>query len=95
MVGAFTPVSLFVYGDDQFANLPVPFQNAMTLDTHESAKPPGVLDSPNSPSNFSHIALSWDLVAASESLLMHSSREAFICAKQGPSLLKNFGRDKP
>ena len=39
VVGAFTPVSLVVYWDDQFANLSVPFQNAMTLDTHESAKP--------------------------------------------------------
>jgi len=33
IVGSFTPVSLFAYGDDQFANLSVPFQNAMPLDT--------------------------------------------------------------
>jgi len=77
VVGSFTPVSLFVYGDDQFANLSVPFQNAMLLDT----QPSGVLSSPNSLSNFSQLALSSDLAAASESLLMHSSTEAFICAK--------------
>jgi len=47
VVGAFVPVSLVVYGDDQFANLPVPFQNAMTLDKHDSAKPSGVLSYPN------------------------------------------------
>jgi len=29
VVGAFTPVSLSVYRDDQFANISVPFQNAM------------------------------------------------------------------
>jgi len=29
VVGAFTPVSLSVYRDDQFANLSVPFQNAV------------------------------------------------------------------
>jgi len=29
VVGAFTPVSLSVYRDDQFAKLSVPFQNAM------------------------------------------------------------------
>ena len=40
---AFTPVSIVVYRDDQFANLSVPLQNAMALDTHESAKPFGVL----------------------------------------------------
>jgi len=34
VVGSFTPVSHFVYGDDQFATLAVPFQNAMPLDTH-------------------------------------------------------------
>jgi len=38
-VGAFTPVSLVVYGDDRFANFSVPFHDAMTLDAHESAKP--------------------------------------------------------
>ena len=37
-----------LYGDDQFANLSVPLQNAMPLDTHESAKPSGILSSPNS-----------------------------------------------
>jgi len=52
-VGSFTPVSLFVYGDDQLANLSVPFQTVMPLDAHESAKPSGVLSSPNSLSNFS------------------------------------------
>jgi len=46
VVGSFTPFSLFVYGDDQFANLSVPFQNAMPLDTHESAKPSSVPSSP-------------------------------------------------
>ena len=81
IVGSFTPVSLFVYGDDQFANLLVPLQNPMTLGTHESAKPSGVLYSPNSLSNFSQSALSSDLAAASESLLMYSTTEAFICAK--------------
>ena len=49
VVGPFTPVSLFVYWDDQFANLSVLFQNAMPLDT----QPSGVLSSPNSVSNFS------------------------------------------
>jgi len=36
VVDAFTPVALSVYGDDQFANLSVPLQNAMPLDTHTS-----------------------------------------------------------
>ena len=66
VVGSFTPVSL-VYGDDQFANLLAPFQNTMPLDTHESAKSSSVLSSPNSLSNFSQLALSSDLAAASES----------------------------
>ena len=52
VVGSLTPVSIFVYGDDQFANRSVSFQNAMPLDTHESAKPSGVLSSRNSLSNF-------------------------------------------
>ena len=77
VVGSFTPVSLFVYGDDRFANLLVPFQNAMPLDT----QPTGVLSSPNSLSNFSRLASSSGLAAASESLLLHSSTEAFTCAK--------------
>ena len=81
VVGSFTPVFLFVYGGDKFAILSVPFQSAMPLDTHESAKPSGVLGSPNSLSNFSQSALSPDLAAASESLLMCSSTEAFICEK--------------
>jgi len=80
VVGLFTPVFHFVYGDDQFANLSVPFWNAMPLDTHESAKPSGVLSFP-ALSNFWQVALSSDLAEASESLLMHSSAEAFICAK--------------
>jgi len=91
VVGSFTPVSLSVHGDDQFANLSTPFQNAMPVDTHESAEPSGVLRSPNSLPNVSHLALSSDLAAASESLLMHSSTEAFICAKlKLTSRLKNF-----
>jgi len=77
VVGSFTPVSLFVYGDHQIANLSVPFQNAMPLDTQPSV----VLSSLNSPSNFLQLALSSDLAATSESLLMHGSTEAFICAK--------------
>jgi len=81
VVGSFTLVFLFVYGDVQFAILSVPFQNAMPLDTHESAKPSGVLGSPDSLSNFLQLALSPDLAVASESLLMHSSTEAFICAR--------------
>jgi len=36
VVVSFTPVSLFVYGDDQFANLSMPFQNAMPLDALSS-----------------------------------------------------------
>jgi len=52
VVGSLTPVSIFVYGDDQFANRSVSFQNAMPLDTHESAKSSGVLSSRNSLSNF-------------------------------------------
>ena len=55
-----------------FANLLTPFQNAMPLDTHESAK---------QFTNFSQLALSSNLAAASESLLMHSSTEAFTYAK--------------
>jgi len=58
-------------------NLSVPFQSAMPLDT----QPSGVLRSPNSLSNFSQLALSSNLAAASESLLMHSSTESFICEK--------------
>jgi len=50
----------------------------MPLDT---VKPSGVQSFPNSLSNFSQLALGLDLAAASESLLMHSSMEAFICAK--------------
>jgi len=49
----------------------------MALDT----QPLGVLSSPNSLSNFSQLALSSDLAGVAESLLMHSSTEAFICAK--------------
>jgi len=78
IVGSFTPVSLFVYVDDQFTNLSVPFQNVMPFDTQQLS---GVLSSLNSLSNFSELALSSDLAAASESLLMHSSTEAFIFAK--------------
>jgi len=81
VVGSFTAVFLFVYVDDQSAILSVLFQNAMPLYTHEPAKPSGVLSYPNALSNFSQLALSSDLAAASESLLMHSSTEAFICAK--------------
>ena len=80
VVGSFIPVSLFVDGHDQFANLSVSFQNATPLDTHESAKPCGVLSSLISLSNFTQLALSSYSTAASESLLMHSSTEAFICA---------------
>jgi len=78
VVGAFTPVSLVAFVDDQFANLSVPFQNAMTLDTHESAKSSGVASSQNS--YFSQLDLSSDFATASKSLLMHSSTEAFTCA---------------
>ena len=54
----------------------------LPLDTHESTKPSGVLSSPNSLSDFSQLASSSDLAAASESLLMHvAMAEAFICAK--------------
>jgi len=81
VVGSFIPVSFFVYGDDQFTNLSMPLQNAMTLDTHESAKPSGVQSSLSSLSNFSRLALSSDLAAASEGLLTHSFTEAFICAR--------------
>jgi len=42
VVGSFTPVSLFVYGDDQIANLSVPFQNAMPLDTQYPAQVPQI-----------------------------------------------------
>ena len=68
-------------GDDQFANISAPFQNAMSLDTHESAKPSSVPSSSNSLSNFSQLVLSSNLTTASESLLMHSSTEAFTSAK--------------
>ena len=81
VVGSFTPVSLFVYGNDQFDSRSVTFHNAMPLHIHESAKPSGAVSSLNSLSNFSQLVLSLDLAEASESLLMHSSTEAFICAK--------------
>jgi len=55
VVGSFTPVYFFVYGNDQFADLSAPFQNAMPLETNESAKPSDVLSSPNSLSNFSQL----------------------------------------
>jgi len=71
----------FVYGVDQFTDLSVLCQNPMSLDTHESVKPSGVLSTPKSLSNFSQSTLSSDLAAASESLLVHSSAQAFICAK--------------
>jgi len=71
----------FVYWNEQFANLSVLFQNAMPLDTHESAKLSSVRSFSNSVSNFSQLTLSSDLAAASESLLMHSSTEAFTRAK--------------
>jgi len=61
VVGSFTPVSFFVYGDDQLANLSVPYQNSMPLDT----QPSGVLSSPNSLSNVGQLTLSSDLAAAS------------------------------
>ena len=48
---------------------------------HESAKPSGVLNSSNFLANLSQSTLSLDLAAASDSLLMHSSAEAFICTK--------------
>ena len=82
VVGLFTPVSHFGYGDGQFVNLSVPLQNGMSLlDTHKSAKPSGVVTSAYSLSNLSQVVFSSDFVAASESLLIHSSTEAFICAK--------------
>jgi len=84
VAGSFTPASLFVYGDDQFANLSVSFQNAIPLDT----QPSGVLSFPNSPSNYSHLGLISDLAAASESLLMRSSTEYLICAKLKHPALK-------
>ena len=87
--GSFTPNSFFAYGADQFVNFSVTFQNAMPLDTHESAKPSGVLSSPNPLSNFSQFAWSSDLAAASGSLLMHST-EAFICAKLKHSAWKTL-----
>jgi len=93
VVGSFTPVSLFVYEDDQFAILSVPFENAVPFDTHKSAKPSSVLSSSNSLSNFSQLATSSDSAAASESLMMHSSMEAFFCAKLIKiSRLKNFAQ---
>ena len=63
-------------------NLPI-FQCPDKTPCHltHSAEPSGVLRSPNSLSNFSQLALGVDLAVASESLLMHSSTEAFICAK--------------
>ena len=71
----------FCVWDDQFANISAHFQNDMPLDSHESAKPSSVPSFPNSLTNFSQLALSSDLAAASESLLMHSSTEDFTSAK--------------
>jgi len=56
VVGSFIPVSLFVYGDDQFANISAPLQTSMPHDTHESAKPSSVPSSPYSLSNFPQLA---------------------------------------
>ena len=44
-------------------------------------QPSGVLSSSNSLSNFAQLGLSSDLAPASESLLMSSSAEAFMCEK--------------
>jgi len=72
---------MFVCEDDQFANISAPFQKTMPLDTHESTKPSRVPSSRNLLSNYLQLALSSVLAAASVSLLMHSSTEAFTCAK--------------
>jgi len=55
----------FVYVDHQFANLSAPFQNAMPLDTHESAKSSSFPSSLNSISIFSQLDLSSGSAAAS------------------------------
>ena len=79
VVGAFNPVALVVYGDDQFASLSVPFQKHH--DTWHTRVSQTILSSLNSLSNFSQLGLSSNLAAASWSLFMHSSTKAFICAK--------------
>jgi len=87
VVGSFTPVSIFVYGDDQFANFSVTFQNAMPLDT----QPPGLLSCPNSLSNFSQLVLSSDLAAASE-LIDAQFYGSFHLCNVKTSRLKNFAQ---
>ena len=49
-----------VPGYGQFANVLLPFQNAMSLDIHETAETSGVLRSPNLLSNLSQSALNPD-----------------------------------
>jgi len=49
-----------VPGYGHFANVLLPFQNAMSLDTHETAETSGVLRSPNLLSNLSQSALNPD-----------------------------------
>jgi len=91
VVGSFTPVSHFAYGDDHFATLSVPFQNAMSLDTHESAKPFGLLTSPNSLSNFLQLSLSSDLAAASDVIDAQLYGSFHLC-KVKTFRLKNFAQ---
>jgi len=89
VVGSFTPVSFFVYGDDQFTNLSVPFQNAMTLDTHESAEPSGVLSSLNSLSNFA-ISFKFGFSSGIRELIDAQFYRSFHLCKVKTSSLKNF-----
>jgi len=55
-----------VYGDDQYADLSVTFQNAMPIDTQPISD---VLSSPNSLSNFSKFALSVGFISGIRDLI--------------------------
>ena len=86
VVGSFTPVSSLPFCMRGWS-ICQSFGALRKLDIHELAKLSSVRvcqtsrSSSNSLSNFWQVALSSDLAASSESLLMHSSTEALICAK--------------
>jgi len=71
------------------ATLSVPFQNAMPLETHESAIPFGVLTFLNSLSNFLQLALSSNLAAASDVIDAQLYGSFHLC-KVKTFRLKNF-----
>ena len=81
VVGSFTPVSLLWMGTINLLITRHPSKTPCHLTHTSQSNHSSFLSSPNSLSNLSQLAISSDLAAASGSLLMHSSTEAFICAK--------------